>query len=77
MRSLDASLVILYIATAPNMPQNVLLEEAIEQVIASTKFHLETNIYPEFDPVYRVECKGRHFEFYYLVEVRGGRKEEG
>eukprot|EP00731_Ephydatia_muelleri_P018474 Em0011g514a len=57
LRSLDASLVILHIATAPNMPQNVLLEEAIEQVIALTKFHLETNIYPEFDPVYRVESK--------------------
>lgn len=60
---------ILHIATAPNMPQNVLLEEAIEQVIALTKFHLETNIYPEFDPVYRVESKGRPSEFYYFAEV--------
>lgn len=51
---------VLHITTAPNMPQKVHLEEAIEQLISLTKFHLEANIYPEFDPVYRVESKGKH-----------------
>ena len=40
------------------MPQNVRLEESIEQVISMTKFHLDNNVYPQFDPVYRAENKG-------------------
>ena len=58
LRSVDASLVILHITTAPNMPKNVHLEESIEQIIAMTKFHLDHNVYPVFDPVYRIENKG-------------------
>lgn len=58
LRALDASLVVLHITTARNMPQQVYLEESIEQVIHLSKFHLEKNIYPEFDPVYRAESKG-------------------
>ena len=57
-RSLDASLVILSIVTAPQMPSNVQLEESVEQIISHAKYHLENNIYPEFDPVYRVEARG-------------------
>ena len=60
LRSLDAGLVILHITTAPNMPKNVHLEESIDQLISHTKYHLENNIYPEFDPVYRAETKGNN-----------------
>ena len=60
LRSVDASLVILHITTAPRMPKNVHLEESIEQVMALTKFHLDNNVYPAFDPVYRAENKGTY-----------------
>lgn len=58
LRSADAALIVLHITTAPNMPKNVHLEESIEQIITLTKYHLEFNIYPQFDPVYRAENKG-------------------
>ena len=58
LRSADAALVILHITTSPNMPKNVHLEESIEQIISLTKYHLETNVYPQFDPVYKAENKG-------------------
>lgn len=58
LRSADAALIVLHITTAPNMPKNVHLEESIEQIITLTKYHLESNIYPQFDPVYRAENKG-------------------
>ncbi len=58
LRSLDAGLVILHITTAYNMSNHVHIEESIDQLIANTKYHLENNIYPEFDPVYRAESKG-------------------
>ena len=58
LRSLDAGLVILHITTAPRIPSHVQLEESIDQLISHTKYHLENNIYPEFDPVYRTEAKG-------------------
>ena len=61
LRSLDAALAILHINTAPNMPKNVHQEESLEQLIAVTKFHLENNIYPEFDPVYRAGTKGEEY----------------
>ena len=60
LRGLDASLVVLHVTTARNMPRQVYLEESIEQVVAITTFHLEKNVYPEFDPVYRAESKGVH-----------------
>lgn len=40
------------------MPTQVYLEESIDQVISHTGYHLQNNIYPEFDPVYRIENKG-------------------
>ena len=41
------------------MPKNVHQEESLEQLIAVIKFHLDNNIYPEFDPVYRAGTKGK------------------
>ena len=58
LRSLDASLIILHITTAPQMPVAVQLEESIDQVISHASYHLDHNIYPAFDPVYRGETKG-------------------
>lgn len=58
LRSLDASLIILHITTAPQMPTAVQLEESIDQVINHASYHLDHNIYPAFDPVYRGESKG-------------------
>ena len=64
LRSADAALIVLHITTAPNMPKNVHLEETIEQIITLTKYHLETNIYPQFDPVYRAENKGISVQYW-------------
>ena len=58
LRSLDASLIILHITTSPRISAEVQLEESIDQVISHTKYHLENNIYPEFDLVYRNDGKG-------------------
>ena len=58
-RSADSALVILHIITAPNMPKKVYLEESVDQVLALTKFHLDNNVYPQFDPVYKAENKGK------------------
>ncbi len=58
LRSCDAAIAILHVATAPGVPNNVLVEESIEQIITITKYHLENNIYPQFDFVYRMEYKG-------------------
>ena len=58
LRSADSALVILHVTTAPNMPKNVHLEESIEQIISMTKYHLESNVYPQFDPVYKAENRG-------------------
>lgn len=60
LRSADSALVILHIITAPDMPKKVHLEESMDQVLALTKFHLDNNVYPQFDPVYRAENKGQH-----------------
>ncbi len=56
--SCDAALIILQIVTAPHMPKKVHMEESIDQILALTKFHLENNVYPQFDPVYKAEKKG-------------------
>lgn len=58
LRSADAALIILHIITAPKMPQKVHLEESVDQVLALVKFHLDNNVYPQFDPVYKAEKKG-------------------
>ncbi len=58
LRSCDAAICILHVATTPHIPNNVLVEESIEQIITVTKYHLENNIYPQFDFVYKMEYKG-------------------
>ncbi|XP_077981351.1 nipped-B-like protein isoform X2 [Glandiceps talaboti] len=53
-RSIDASLTAMYIMTSPNMPKEVYIEDVIERLGVLVKFQLLNTIYPEYDPVYRV-----------------------
>ncbi|GAB1597401.1 nipped-B-like protein A [Argonauta hians] len=55
MRSMDASLAALYIITAPDMPKQVYLDDVIERIILFGKWQLQNTIYPEFDPVYKID----------------------
>ena len=53
--SVDSSLAALYMMTSYNMPKEVFIEDVIEKVVQLTKFQLTGTIFPEFDPVYRVD----------------------
>ena len=53
LRSAEAGYILLCITTAPDMPKQVYLEEAIDHCVMLCQFHLENTVYPEFDPVYR------------------------
>ena len=55
LNSLDAGLTALYIMTAPNMPKEVFIEDVIDRLVLMTKMQLNNSVYPEFDPVYRVD----------------------
>ena len=35
------------------------MEETFESVINMSKFQLENNVYPEFDPVYKIDPSGK------------------
>lgn len=66
VRSAEAAVVILNITTAQNMPKQVYLEEAIEHVATFCQHHLESIIFPEFDPIYRTAgVKGGVKMFYF------------
>lgn len=58
-RSIDAALTAIYIITSPKMPKQVFLEDVIERVVMFGKFQLTNTIYPEFDPVYRINPKDK------------------
>lgn len=58
-RSMDAALTAIYIITSPKMPKQVFLEDVIDRVVMFGKFQLANTIYPEFDPVYRVNPKDK------------------
>jgi len=53
--ALDAALTALYIMTSNSMPKEVFLEDVIERVVRMSKMQLYNAIYPEFDPVYRID----------------------
>lgn len=53
--ALDASLTAMYVMTASFMPKEVFLEDVIERVVRLCKTQLYNAVYPEFDPVYRVD----------------------
>ncbi|XP_067339450.1 nipped-B-like protein B isoform X2 [Channa argus] len=57
-KSADACLTALNIMTSPRMPKAVYIEDVIERVLQYTKFHLQNSLYPQYDPVYRVDPHG-------------------
>lgn len=57
-KSADACLTALNIMTSPNMPKAVYLEDVIERTLQYTKFHLQNTLYPQYDPVYRLDPQG-------------------
>ncbi|KAF4108355.1 hypothetical protein G5714_011114 [Onychostoma macrolepis] len=57
-KSADACLTALNIMTSARMPKAVYIEDVIERVVQYTKFHLQNTLYPQYDPVYRVDPHG-------------------
>ncbi|KAL3062854.1 hypothetical protein OYC64_002617 [Pagothenia borchgrevinki] len=57
-KSADACLTALNIMTSAHMPKAVYIEDVIERVLQYTKFHLQNTLYPQYDPVYRVDPYG-------------------
>ncbi|XP_051552283.1 nipped-B-like protein A [Myxocyprinus asiaticus] len=57
-KSADACLTALNIMTSSHMPKAVYIEDVIERILQYTKFHLQNTLYPQYDPVYRVNPKG-------------------
>ncbi|XP_018103571.1 NIPBL, cohesin loading factor L homeolog isoform X1 [Xenopus laevis] len=57
-KSADACLTAINIMTSPSMPKAVYIEDVIEHVIQYTKFHLQNTLYPQYDPVYRLDPHG-------------------
>ncbi|KAL6114096.1 nipbl [Pungitius sinensis] len=57
-KSADACLTALHIMTSLHMPKAVYIEDVIERVLQYTKFHLQNSLYPQYDPVYRVDPHG-------------------
>ena len=55
LAAVDAGLTALYIMTSPGMPKEVYIEDVIERVIRMTKMQLQNTIFPDYDPVYRVD----------------------
>lgn len=50
----------LYIMTSKAMPKEVFIEDVIERIVMMAKIQLQNTIFPEFDPVYRVDpSKGK------------------
>ncbi|KAM9329215.1 nipped-B-like protein [Gastrophryne carolinensis] len=57
-KSADACLTAANIMTSPSMPKAVYIEDVIEHLLQYTKFHLQNTLYPQYDPVYRVDPHG-------------------
>uniref|UniRef100_A0A3B3T683 Nipped-B protein n=1 Tax=Paramormyrops kingsleyae TaxID=1676925 RepID=A0A3B3T683_9TELE len=57
-KSADACLTALNIMTSSGMPKAVYIEDVIERVLQFTKFHLQNTLYPQYDPVYRMDPHG-------------------
>uniref|UniRef100_A0A8C2Q6V1 Nipped-B protein n=1 Tax=Cyprinus carpio TaxID=7962 RepID=A0A8C2Q6V1_CYPCA len=57
-KSADACLTALNFMTSARMPKAVYIEDVIERVVQYTKFHLQNTLYPQYDPVYRVDPHG-------------------
>ncbi len=55
--------------TSRNMPKEVFIEDVIEAIVSMAKAQLQNAIFPEYDPVYRIDPKNKseynmsHLEF--------------
>lgn len=56
---MNSVLIALHIMTSPDMPKQVYLEDVIERIILYGKFQLQNTIFPEFDPVYKIDPKAK------------------
>jgi cohesin loading factor subunit SCC2 len=59
LAAVDAGLAALYVMTSSGMPKEVYIEDVIERVVAMAKMQLQNTIFPDYDPVYRVDPKGK------------------
>ncbi|ELU12686.1 hypothetical protein CAPTEDRAFT_160616 [Capitella teleta] len=59
LAAVDAALTALYVMTSPGMPKEVYIEDVIERVVSMAKMQLQNTIFPDYDPVYRIDPKGR------------------
>ena len=55
----DASLTALYVMTSADMPKEVYIEDVIDRVVRMTRLQMQNTIFPEFDPVYRIDPKNK------------------
>lgn len=72
-KSADACLTALNIMTSAHMPKAVYMEDVIERVLQYTKFHLQNTLYPQYDPVYRVDPHGgtgRILHSFFFINLR-------
>lgn len=65
-RGVLSSLTALHVLTSQNIPKKAYLEDLIDRIVIFTKFQLQNTIYPTFDPVYRIDPKGRGKYFIYI-----------
>ena len=59
LSGVDAALTALYVMTSPSMPKEVYIEDVIERISMMSKMQIVNTIYPEFDPVYKVDPKNK------------------
>jgi len=67
-RGVIASLTALHILTSPSMPKKVYIEDLIDRMVKFTKFQLQNTVYPTFDPVYRVDPKGKGMKHSFVLQ---------
>lgn len=59
LAAVDAGLTALYVMTSPGMPKEVYIEDVIERVVSMSKKQLQNTIFPDYDPVYRLDPKNK------------------
>ena len=67
LNALDAGLTALNVMTATGMPKEVFIEDVIDRLVLMTKTQLVQSIYPEFDPVYRVDPSNKSMLWLFIV----------
>lgn len=55
----DASLTVMHVLTAANMPKRAYIEDVIERVLLFVKYQMMNTIFPSYDSTYRVDSRSR------------------